>query len=82
VLCDIARVDAGTSVFGRLISLPLALVPVGSVDTVDSGGLATVAAATDRGVPASATSPPSAGPDADRHEARHDKPMIGSAPTA
>ncbi|WP_029430745.1 alpha-hydroxy acid oxidase [Blastococcus sp. URHD0036] len=52
VLRNVRGVDAGTSVFGRPIALPVALAPVGSVDSFDSGGLATVAAAADRcGVP-------------------------------
>jgi isopentenyl diphosphate isomerase/L-lactate dehydrogenase-like FMN-dependent dehydrogenase len=52
VLRDVVAVDAGTTVFDRRISLPVALAPVGSVDSFDSGGLATLARAADRvGVP-------------------------------
>jgi isopentenyl diphosphate isomerase/L-lactate dehydrogenase-like FMN-dependent dehydrogenase len=52
ILRNVAAVDPGATVFGKAISLPVALAPVGSVDSFDSGGLGTVARAADRfGVP-------------------------------
>jgi len=52
VLRNIAGVDPCTTLFGKPIALPVAVAPVGSVDSFDAGGLTAVARAADRiGVP-------------------------------
>ena len=53
VLCDVSKIDASGSFFGRKIRLPVALAPVGSLESFEAGGGATVArAAAAFGVPA------------------------------
>jgi len=52
VLRPVVGVDAGANLFGRPIALPVALAPVGSVDSFDPAGVGEVARAADRiGVP-------------------------------
>jgi glycolate oxidase len=45
VLRDVSKVDATGSFFGRKVRLPVALAPVGSLESFESGGGATVARA-------------------------------------
>jgi isopentenyl diphosphate isomerase/L-lactate dehydrogenase-like FMN-dependent dehydrogenase len=53
VLRDVSMIDASGSFFGRPIRLPVALAPIGSLESFDSGGGATVArAGATFGVPA------------------------------
>jgi len=52
VLRDVSRIDATSELLGRRIRLPVALAPVGSLESFEAGGGATVAAAAgDFGVP-------------------------------
>lgn len=52
VLQDVSKIDASGSFFGRKIRLPVALAPVGSLESFEGGGGATVArAAAEFGVP-------------------------------
>jgi len=51
-LVDVSEIDTGAEFFGRDIRLPIALAPVGSLESFEPGGGATVArAAGDYGVP-------------------------------
>ena len=51
-LVDVSNIDTSHSIFGRDIRLPVALAPVGSLESFDPGGGATVAqAAGEYGVP-------------------------------
>ena len=45
VLRDVSRIDASSELLGRRIRLPVALAPVGSLESFEAGGGATVAAA-------------------------------------
>ncbi|MET0294216.1 MAG: alpha-hydroxy acid oxidase [Phenylobacterium sp.] len=45
VLRDVSRVGAGAEVFGKPIAMPVALAPVGSVESFDPGGLGVAARA-------------------------------------
>jgi glycolate oxidase len=45
VLRDVSRIDATSELLGRTIRLPVALAPVGSLESFEPGGGATVAAA-------------------------------------
>ncbi|HUK11630.1 MAG TPA: alpha-hydroxy acid oxidase [Stellaceae bacterium] len=52
VLRDVSRIDATSELLGRRIRLPVALAPVGSLESFEAGGGASVAAAAgDFGVP-------------------------------
>ena len=52
VLCDVSSIHSGGDFLGRRLRLPVALAPVGSLESFDSGGGATVArAAAAFGVP-------------------------------
>lgn len=48
VLRDVSKVDPGTVVFGKRVALPVALAPVGSVDSFDPVGVGGVAAVAGR----------------------------------
>jgi glycolate oxidase len=51
VLCDVSEVDCSASLFGRKLRIPVLLAPVGSLESFEPGGGATVAkAATEFGV--------------------------------
>jgi isopentenyl diphosphate isomerase/L-lactate dehydrogenase-like FMN-dependent dehydrogenase len=45
VLCDVSEVDCSTSLFGRKLRIPVLLAPVGSLESFEPGGGATVAKA-------------------------------------
>ena len=45
VLCDVSEVDTGASLFGRKLRIPVLLAPVGSLESFEPGGGATVAKA-------------------------------------
>src|SRR5512135_1658131 len=45
VLRDVSKIDCSIELFGRRIRLPVALAPVGSLESFEAGGGATVAAA-------------------------------------
>jgi glycolate oxidase len=45
VLCDVAEVDCSASLFGRKLRIPVLLAPVGSLESFEPGGGATVAKA-------------------------------------
>ena len=45
VLCDVAEVDTSASLFGRKLRIPVLLAPVGSLESFEPGGGATVAKA-------------------------------------
>ncbi|HEX4260234.1 MAG TPA: alpha-hydroxy acid oxidase [Acetobacteraceae bacterium] len=52
VLADVSRIDAGGAFLGRSVPMPVALAPVGSLESFEPGGGATVAVAAARaGVP-------------------------------
>src|SRR6202040_2672834 len=43
VLCDVSKIDSSASFFGHKVRLPVALAPVGSLESFESGGGATAA---------------------------------------
>src|SRR5580692_6042683 len=43
VLCDVSEVDCSISLFGRKLRIPVLLAPVGSLESFEPGGGATVA---------------------------------------
>jgi glycolate oxidase len=45
VLCDVSKVDCSASLFGRKLRIPVLLAPVGSLESFEPGGGATVAKA-------------------------------------
>jgi isopentenyl diphosphate isomerase/L-lactate dehydrogenase-like FMN-dependent dehydrogenase len=45
VLCDVNEIDCGGSLFGRKLRIPVLLAPVGSLESFEPGGGATVARA-------------------------------------
>src|SRR6516165_658879 len=45
VLCDVSEIDCSTSLFGRKLRIPVLLAPVGSLESFEPGGGATVAKA-------------------------------------
>jgi len=52
ILVDVSHTDASTDFFGKQIRLPVALAPVGSLQSFESGGGASVAkGAGDFGIP-------------------------------
>jgi glycolate oxidase len=49
---DVSRIDTGTTLFGRKLRMPVALAPVGSLESFEAGGAATAgAAASEFGIP-------------------------------
>jgi isopentenyl diphosphate isomerase/L-lactate dehydrogenase-like FMN-dependent dehydrogenase len=45
VLCDVSEIDCSATLFGRKLRIPVLLAPVGSLESFDPGGGATVAKA-------------------------------------
>src|ERR1700746_2934779 len=45
VLCDVSEIDCSVSLFGRKLRIPVLLAPVGSLESFEQGGGATVAKA-------------------------------------
>ena len=45
VLCDVSKIDCSTVFFGEKLRLPVAFAPIGSLESFDAGGGATVAKA-------------------------------------
>jgi isopentenyl diphosphate isomerase/L-lactate dehydrogenase-like FMN-dependent dehydrogenase len=45
VLCDVSKIDCSTSLFGKKLRIPVLLAPVGSLESFEPGGGATVAKA-------------------------------------
>jgi isopentenyl diphosphate isomerase/L-lactate dehydrogenase-like FMN-dependent dehydrogenase len=45
VLCDVSEIDCSSSLFGRKLRIPVLLAPVGSLESFEPGGGATVAKA-------------------------------------
>ena len=45
VLCDVSEIDCSASLFGRKLRIPVLLAPVGSLESFEQGGGATVAKA-------------------------------------
>src|ERR1700752_1749187 len=45
VLCDVSEIDCSATLFGRKLRIPVLLAPVGSLESFEPGGGATVAKA-------------------------------------
>ena len=45
VLCDVSKIDCSATLFGRKLRIPVLLAPVGSLESFEPGGGATVAKA-------------------------------------